>query len=1078
MATYTEATLAQKPTTDYLRDHLGWESVYAHNAEDFGPASLLGRASEREVVLTRILRQQLAALNPGLPVAAYDSAIRQLTDTAASQDLAAANREQDALLRNGVSVDFTTAAGERKCERLRVIDFDVPENNHFLCVRELWIQGGIYRRRADIIGFVNGLPLLFIECKNIHKNLKVAFETNYAAYRNEIPHLFHHNAVVMFTNGADAKIGSITGNWEHFHAWKRLAEESPGVVDLETTLKGVCGKRNFIDLFENFIAFDDSSGRPKKILARNHQFLGVNLAIDAVQSRAARRDSNRLGVFWHTQGAGKSYSMVFFARKVHRKIGGNFTFLVLTDRDDLDRQIYQTFAGCGLADAECRAADGAHLRRLLGENRACIFSLIQKFNIDAIDAPYSERDDIIVISDEAHRSQYGTLAHNMRSALPNAGYIGFTGTPLFAHDEITQRVFGEYVSTYDFQRAVEDHATVPLFYEARGEALGVGIDDLNERIAAKLEEFETDDLDILQRLERELQRDYHVITAGKRLGQIAQDFVRHYSNAWESGKAMLVCIDKITCARMHKLIGHYWGEHIKFLEQQRAQARRVADAEGAETLRQQIAWMHETRMAVVISEEQGEVEKFRDSGWNLDIIPHRRLMKQGIELPAAMRARFHGMQRMDLDQAFKQEAHPFRVAIVCAMWMTGFDVPCLAHLYLDKPLKAHTLMQAIARANRVNAGKNNGLIIDYCGILRHLRRALATFAGAHRNGGGELNPAQPASVLLDELAAALELARAFLAGQGASLDDVIGKDGLKRNAAIIACKEAANENDETRKRFEIICREVFVKFKACINIPEASHHRAARDAVHIIYQSMQQDRERADISEIIRELHEIVDGAIEVQAHVSDKKSELYDISKIDFERLKQEFPRHPRKHTTVQTLKSAIENQLARLLEQNPLRANFQQHYEEIIAQYNREKDRATIEQTFAALLELARELSEEERRAAREGLNEETLAVFDLLQKPELSKAQIKKIKSVAAALLAVLKAGQLRAHHWRESENTRDAVRSAIGNFLFADTTGLPDAYSETEVIDKSNAVFRHVMRAYPQLPSPFYPERVAA
>ncbi|MGR3985108.1 MAG: type I restriction endonuclease subunit R, partial [Gammaproteobacteria bacterium] len=1051
---------------------LGWHSLYAHNKEDYGPDSLLGRTSPREVVLTRYLRQQLAALNPDLPAEAYDTAIRQLTAITTAQDLPAANREKDALLRNGVQVDFTNAAGERKRERLRVIDFKTPENNHFLCVRELSIQGDLYTRRPDIIGFVNGLPLLFIECKNIHKNLKTAFEGNYADYCDTIPHLFHHNAMVMFTNGADAKIGSITGNWGHFHAWKRLAEEDPGVVGLETMLKGVCDKRNFIDLFENFITFDDSSNRPKKILARNHQFLGVNRALQAVRDRAARR--GKLGVFWHTQGAGKSYSMVFFARKVHRKIGANFTFLVLTDRDDLDRQIYKTFAGCGLADADSRAADGADLRRLLGEQKACIFSLIQKFNIDAIDAPYSERDDIIVISDEAHRSQYGTLANNMRNALPNAGYIGFTGTPLFAHDEITQRVFGEYVSTYDFQRAVEDQATVPLFYEARGEDLGVGIDDLNERIAGKLEEFETDDLDTVQRLERELKRDYHVITAGKRLDQIAQDFVRHYAGAWEGGKAMLVCIDKVTCVRMHRLIGHYWGEHIKLLEQQRAQAGRAADAPGGEYLRRQTDWMRETRMAVVISEEQGEVEKFRD--WDLDITPHRRLMKKGIALPAAMRPRFRGMQRMDLDQAFKEEAHPFRIAIVCAMWMTGFDVPCLANLYLDKPLKEHTLMQAIARANRVHEGKNNGWIIDYCGILKHLRRALATFAGMQRDGGGALNPARPAAELLAELAAALDLARAFLGERGASLDAVIDHDGLERNAAIIACKEAANENDETRKRFEVICREGFVKFKACINIRNVHHHRAARDAVNVIYQSMQQDRELADIGEIIRQLHAVVDSAIEVQPHASEP-SELYDISKIDFDLLRREFPRHPQKRTTVQTLKSAIENKLARLLAQNPMRADFQQRYEEIVAQYNLEKDRATIEQTFEALLKMARELDQEERRAARENLDEETLAVFDLLRKPELSKAEIAKIKSVAAALLAALKAGQLRANQWRESENTRDAVRAAIHDFLYADKTGLPDAYDESEITDKSDAVFRHVLRAYPQVPSPFYAEPAA-
>ncbi len=513
---------------------------------------MLGRASDREVVLTRPLREKLVALNKGLPDAAYDDAVRQIIVTVTSQTMAVTNREKYDLMRDGVQVTFRDNNGERMRQRLRVFDFDEPTNNQFLCVRELWVRGDLYRRRADIIGFVNGLPLLFIECKNIHRNLKTAFEQNFSDYLDTIPHLFHHNAIVMFGNGEQAKIGSITSRWEHFNEWKRLDEEAPGAVDMETLLKGVCEKRNFLDLVENFILFEGAAGEPKKIVARNHQFHGVNRAIAAVRERKAR--AGKLGVFWHTQGSGKSYSMVMFTRKVHRKLGGNFTFLVLTDRDDLDTQIYKTFANCGVvSDKEpCRAASGHHLNDLLTQHKAYVFSLIQKFNKKVEpEQPYSERDDIIVITDEAHRTQYGTLALNLRNALPHASFIGFTGTPLFKDDEITQRVFGKYVSTYDFQRAVDDKATVPLYYDARGEKLGVAIGDLNERIAEKLEEIETDDIDVDQRLEKELKRDYHIITADKRLDQIARDFVRHYSTAWESGKAMLVCIDKVTCVRMH-----------------------------------------------------------------------------------------------------------------------------------------------------------------------------------------------------------------------------------------------------------------------------------------------------------------------------------------------------------------------------------------------------------------------------------------------------------------------------------------------------------------------------------------------
>ena len=1072
-STYTEDTLVQQTTAEYLKNELGWESVYAHNSEDFGPDTLLGRASDRDVVLTRALREKLAALNPDLPDAAYDDAVRQINATAASQTIVTANREKYALIRDGVQVTFRNDKGRRVRARLRVLDFENPENNHFLCVRELWVRGDLYRRRADVIGFVNGLPLLFMECKNIHKDLKAAFEQNYSDYRDTVPHLFHHNAIVMFGNGEKAKIGSITSKWEHFHEWKRLAEEELGAVDMETLLKGICDKRNFMDLVENFIVFDESSGEPRKILARNHQFLGVNRAVEAVRERKARQ--GRLGVFWHTQGAGKSYSMVMFTRKVHRKLGGNFTFLVLTDRDDLDGQIYKTFAGCGVVDHDrepCRAENGQHLSRLLAEHKSHVFSLIQKFSqdVDPREA-YTRRDDVIVITDEAHRTQYGTLALNMRNALPNAGYIGFTGTPLFKEDEITRKVFGEYVSTYDFRRAVEDRATVPLYYDARGDELGLAVGDLNERIAEKLEEFEFNDVDVEQRLERELKRDYHVITSDRRLDQIARDLVQHYSTAWETGKAMLVCIDKVTCARMHGLIESCWGERIKELETART---RTTDEQEEIHLARQVDWMRETRVAVVVSEEQGEVEKFRK--WGLDITPHRKLMKDGMDLPASMRDKpqFRNMQRMALDDAFKAEEHPFRIAIVCAMWLTGFDVPSLSTLYLDKPLKAHTLMQAIARANRVNEGKNNGLVVDYCGVFKHLRKALATFTGTPTgDGGGETEPARPNEELLADLTEAIALVRTFLDERDAPLDDVIQQAGFKRIAAIVACKEAVNENDETRKRFEVMCREVFKRFRACINVNGVNAHRADRDALNIVYRSLQQDRERADISDIIGALQGVVDEAIAVRHELVSDESPPFDISGIDFERLKQEFEHSRQKRTTVQELRHAVEQRLRRLLEQNPLRTDFQEYYERMVAEYNREKDRATIERTFEELIKLVQELDEEATRAAREDLDEESLAIFDILKKPELSSTETRRVKGVALELLQTLKAGKLRADHWREKEATRDAVRVTIHDFLWNDETGLPaDDYSEEDVTAKSDEVYRHVYRAYPTLPSPVY------
>ena len=363
---------------------------------------------------------------------------------------------------------------------------------------------------------------------------------------------------------------------------------------------------------------------------------------------------------------------------------------------------------------------GANSRRCCTRITDLFSRLIHKFN-QPVTAPYSERDDIIVISDEAHRTQGGKFARNMRLALPNASFIGFTGTPLFKHDELTRRIFGNYVSRYDFKRSEEDQSTVKLVYENRGEKLGIARLDLNDRIASKIEEAELDP-DQTALLEKLLGKDYEVITAGDRLDKLAEDFVEHCTTRWESGKSMLVCIDKVTCARMFQRIGPRWRTklaQVKALipvkETELAEASdpdvRERLAGVLDRLRGQAQWMDSTIIEIIISEAQNEVRDFQR--WGFDIIPHRRVMKNGFETPDG--------KRVTVEDAFKDPQHPFRIAIVCAMWLTGFDVECLSTLYIDKPMKAHTLMQAIARANRVYPGKDFGLIVDYNGMLKSLR---------------------------------------------------------------------------------------------------------------------------------------------------------------------------------------------------------------------------------------------------------------------------------------------------------------------------------------------------------------------
>lgn len=615
----SEDRLVQRTFADYLHEQLGWESVYAWNDETFGPTGTLGRDSERDPVLKRPLREALARLNPSLPESAREDAFQKLTQVDYARSMVQHNQQFYKYIREGVPVSWRDG-DETRHDHARVIDF-CPEsresNNRFVAVREIKFQGlrvPHYNRRADIVCFVNGLPLVFIELKAVYKNIRQGFDNNLTDYMTEqvIPHAFHHNAFLVVSNGDRAKYGSITSKWDHFAEWKRNDEKQKGDLDAKVLLDGMLAKGRLLDIVENFILFDQSRpGGTRKIVARNHQVLGVNNAVasvirqeelkkqypvaerltyrtvavpadeqesDATSTRdtsdlpiveRAHKDLGKLGVFWHTQGSGKSYSMAFFTEKVRRTVPGNFTFVIMTDREDLDDQIFRTFVGCGVADEKTpRVGSGKELKDRLQENHRFVFSLVHKFNQNVKpDEPYSKRDDIIIISDEAHRTQAGKLARNMRLALPNASFVGFTGTPLFKYDHLTRRIFGDYVSRYDFKRSEEDNSTVRLVYENRGEKLGLTCLNLNDLIADKVAEADLDK-DQSAHLEKLLGKDYEIITADDRLDKLADDFVEHCSMRWESGKSMFVCIDKITCARMYQRIVPRWQKRLTELRDQ------------------------------------------------------------------------------------------------------------------------------------------------------------------------------------------------------------------------------------------------------------------------------------------------------------------------------------------------------------------------------------------------------------------------------------------------------------------------------------------------------------------------------
>src|ERR1035438_6421593 len=552
---YTEEQLVEQPAIQLFKE-LGWQTVSALE-ESLGATGTLLRETKGEVVLVSRLHAALERLNPAMPPEAIAAAVDELTRDRSAMSLEAANREVYLLLKEGikVSVPDTGAtphpgplpgrggeggkSGGQMTERLRVIDWEHPANNDFLLVSQFSVTGALYTCRPDLVGFINGLPLVVIELKKPGVPARAAFEENLTHYKQQIPALFWFNALLIASNGTDSRVGSLTADWGRFFEWKRIAREGePRRVSLDTMLRGTCEPSRLLDLVENFTLFSEHKAGLVKITGQNHQVLGVNNTIASMLT-ARTAGHGRGGVVWQTQGSGKSYSMVFFAQKVLRKVPGNWTFVIATDRVELDDQIAKTFKATGaVSEAEgdqCHAASGAHLRELLRGNHRYVFTLIHKFQTPEM---LCDRPDVIVLADEAHRSQYDTLALNMRAALPKAIFIAFTGTPLIVGEERTKEVFGDYVSIYDFQQSVEDGATVPLFYENRTPELQLVNPDLNEDFYNLIEAVELDPEQEVK-LERELSRQYHILTRDDRLETVAKDIVRHFLGRGFVGKAMV-----------------------------------------------------------------------------------------------------------------------------------------------------------------------------------------------------------------------------------------------------------------------------------------------------------------------------------------------------------------------------------------------------------------------------------------------------------------------------------------------------------------------------------------------------------
>lgn len=1004
---YSEEEAVQKPAGELLAS-MGWEVHYCFDEEELGCAGTLGRESYRDVLLKRDLEYALLELNEWMDEADAAEAIKTLSQAFVGDSLLQTNEAKYKMLRDGIPVRKLDANGAPRTELAQVFDFDHPKMNCFVAAEELWVHGPLHRRRCDLVGFVNGIPLVFMEFKRHDKDIRSAYNDNYTDYQDTVPQIFHFNAFVILSNGLRSRVGTLGSPYEFFNEWKRLSEEDAGSVSLETMLRGMCDREALLDLFQNFILFDHFDTPAAKIMARNHQYLGVNEALEAYKNR--KLNDGKLGVFWHTQGSGKSYSMVFLAEKIRRTQPGSPTFLILTDREELNRQISETFESCGclagIPAARCRATSGVDLAEKLKGNPSYIFSLIQKFNQTETN-PIIPDHDIVVFSDEAHRSNNGIFAENMARLLPTASKMGFTGTPLLSDDQLTARTFGGYVSVYDFGRAVADGATVPLFYENRSDRLSIENPEINDELLQAVEDADLDP-DQVDKVKGQLSHGIHIMMSEPRLCAIARDFVAHYTGIWESGKAMFICVNKVTCVMMYNYVQEEWARAIA---REKDKLKSMGQQEALEQQRK-IAWMESTEMAVVISQEQNEVARFR--AWGLDIEPHRRKMEE-----------------RNLDDEFKDADNPFRIVFVCAMWLTGFDVKPLSVMYFDKPLKAHNLMQAIARANRVAKGKSNGLIVDYVGVVKALRQALADYTRNPDGGGGPEDVVIDKDELINHIRELTEQIVSFMNERGFDLETLLAACGFGKLDAIKDAADAMSATDEVKKRFGIMCRMLFKLYRFVTRAEVGEDLACRRDAVRAVYNQINQRRATADTTELMRQVRDIVSEHVEIGKTTEQaKEGTRFDISGIDFDRLGQEFARAKQKHLIISDLRSVIEERLELALADNPLRIDFYKRYEEIISAYTKEQDKALIEKTFNDLMKLSEDLDEKQREWVREGFqNQQQMTVFEILFKDTLTPSEIRKVKNVCIEMVEAIEKRLSEMVHWTEKEETCSQVWTIV-------------------------------------------------
>ncbi len=984
---------------------LAWETAFGPEVAPETPSA--ERSSFEDAVLQRRFSMAVSELNPHLPKPAVEEAVRKALQPQ-GPSLQYKNRAFHQMLVDGIQVEYQTGSAETRGANVKLIDFSDPSRNNFLAVNQFTVVESGRERRLDIVLFVNGLPLVLIELKNPTDENATIWSAwqQFQTYKEDLPALFSMNAFLIISDSLNAKIGTLTAQKNWFKSWKTMdgkAEADPSMLELEVLLKGTCAQHNLLSLIRNYIAIeDDGSGQLNKIMAGYHQFHAVEKALaetcraGEIQKTTAQSSGSigdrRIGVVWHTQGSGKSLTMAFYARRIILEPEmKNPTLLVLTDRNDLDDQLFGTFSRCRhlFRQTPVQAGDRADLRRKLSvESGGVVFSTIQKFFPDEMGDRHpalSERSNIVVIADEAHRSQYDFIsgfARHMRDALPNASFIGFTGTPIESTDASTRAVFGDYISIYDIQQSVEDQSTVPIYYESRLAQLALD-EEHRPKIDSEFEEVtEGEEQSRQEKLKTKWAQLEAVAGTEKRLKLIAKDIVSHFEARLEvlDGKAMIVCMSRRICVDLYRLIA---------------------------SLRP--SWHDEDddagQIKVIMTGSASDPENWQQHVRNKS-------------------------RREKLARRFRDPDDPFQVVIVRDMWLTGFDAPKLHTMYVDKPMRGHGLMQAIARVNRVFHDKPGGLIVDYLGLAHELKAALKTYTSSGGKGKTTLNQAEAIAVMLEKFEICQGLFHHF--------DYSVWKSNAstERLQLLPAACEFILAQNSGKERLVKAVQELSQAFALAVPAEEAIR---IRDDVGFFQSAKAALTKRAPGSsksdeDIDHALRQIVSKAV-----ASENVIDIFSaagLTKPNVAILSEEFLAEvqglPHRNLAVELLQKLLKGEISMREKKNFIQArSFEEMLEQTLRRYENRAIQAA--QVIEELIQLARDIREASARGKELGLNEDELAFYDAL---ETNESAVKVLGDQTLRLIAQELVKTVRSSvtiDWSIRENVRANIRRQIRRIL---------------------------------------------